>query len=197
MLHCGRVFRLFLLRGPLRASHRHHCLAVLRDDKRSRGPFSTHDLHHTAHGPNVQALLDAAFRQQLQGPPCAGAAECALSCDRDRYSARREPHAGLSRERSERTGAAARGRRGRFLAESNAILWYVAGGTPLSPESRIERAEALQWMFFEQHALEPNIGAAYSGWRWSRAAATCRPMRWRLDGARRRGAAGDGNSSQE
>jgi len=50
---------------------------------------------------------------------------------------------------------------GRFLAESNAILWYVAGGTPLAPESRIARAEALQWMFFEQHALEPNIGAAY------------------------------------
>ena len=50
---------------------------------------------------------------------------------------------------------------GRYLAESNAILWYVAGGTSLAPESRVERAEALQWMFFEQHALEPNIGAAY------------------------------------
>src|ERR1700751_2957126 len=51
---------------------------------------------------------------------------------------------------------------GRYLAESNAILWYVANGTPLSPETPIEPAEALQWMFFEQHALEPNIGAAYS-----------------------------------
>ena len=50
---------------------------------------------------------------------------------------------------------------GRYLAESNAILWYVAGGTPLAPEDRIMRAEALQWMFFEQHSLEPNIGAAY------------------------------------
>lgn len=50
---------------------------------------------------------------------------------------------------------------GRYLAESNAILWFVAAGTPLSPEQRIERAEALQWMFFEQHALEPNIGAAF------------------------------------
>lgn len=50
---------------------------------------------------------------------------------------------------------------GRYLAESNAILWFVAGGTPLAPESRMDRAEALQWMFFEQHALEPNIGAAY------------------------------------
>jgi glutathione S-transferase len=50
---------------------------------------------------------------------------------------------------------------GRYLAESNAILWYVAGGTPLAPEDRIDRAEALQWMFFEQHSLEPNIGAAF------------------------------------
>jgi glutathione S-transferase len=50
---------------------------------------------------------------------------------------------------------------GRHLSESNAILWYVAGGTPLAPEDRIDRAEALQWMFFEQHSLEPNLGAAY------------------------------------
>jgi glutathione S-transferase len=50
---------------------------------------------------------------------------------------------------------------GRHIAESNAILWYVAGGTTLAPEDRIARAEALQWMFFEQHSLEPNIGAAY------------------------------------
>jgi len=49
----------------------------------------------------------------------------------------------------------------RYIAESNAILWYVAGGSALAPKNRIERAEALQWMFFEQHSLEPNIGAAY------------------------------------
>src|SRR5947208_5741979 len=49
---------------------------------------------------------------------------------------------------------------GRYLPESNAILWYIAGGSPLAPEDRIERAEALQWMFFEQHSLEPNLGAA-------------------------------------
>ena len=48
----------------------------------------------------------------------------------------------------------------RYLAESNAILWYVAGGSPLAPEDRIDRAEAMQWMFFEQHSLEPNLGAA-------------------------------------
>src|SRR5262247_260462 len=52
---------------------------------------------------------------------------------------------------------------GRYLPESNAILWYIAGGSPLALEDRIDRAEALQWMFFEQHSLEPNIGAA---WFW-------------------------------
>ena len=50
---------------------------------------------------------------------------------------------------------------GRYLAESNAILWHLASGSRLRPENRIERAEALQWMFFEQHSIEPNIGAAY------------------------------------
>ena len=52
---------------------------------------------------------------------------------------------------------------GRYLAESNAILCYLAEGTALLPEKPIERAMALQWMFFEQHSLEPNIGAA---WFW-------------------------------
>ena len=49
----------------------------------------------------------------------------------------------------------------RFLAESGAILWYIAGGTALAPEDRIDRAEAMQWMFFEQHSVEPNLGAAH------------------------------------
>jgi glutathione S-transferase len=50
---------------------------------------------------------------------------------------------------------------GRYIAESNAILWHLASNSPLRPEDRIDRAEALQWMFFEQHSIEPNIGAAY------------------------------------
>src|SRR6201991_3666167 len=50
---------------------------------------------------------------------------------------------------------------GRYLAESNASLWYVAVATSLAPEDRIDRAVALQWMFFEQNALEPSVGAAY------------------------------------
>jgi glutathione S-transferase len=47
---------------------------------------------------------------------------------------------------------------GRVLAESNAILWYLAEGTPFLPEDRWTRAQILQWMNFEQYRIEPNIG---------------------------------------
>ena len=46
---------------------------------------------------------------------------------------------------------------GIFLPESNAILFYLAEGTPFLPEDRLSRAQALQWMFFEQYSHEPNI----------------------------------------
>jgi glutathione S-transferase len=46
---------------------------------------------------------------------------------------------------------------GRFLAESDAILVYLAEGTRFLPEDRFERAQALQWLFFEQYSHEPNI----------------------------------------
>ena len=49
---------------------------------------------------------------------------------------------------------------GRYLAESNAILFYLAEGTDLLPENRFQRAEVLRWMFFEQHSHEPAIAAA-------------------------------------
>lgn len=49
---------------------------------------------------------------------------------------------------------------GQGIGESNAMLWYLADGTPLMPQSRAERAEALQWMFFEQSKLEPFISPA-------------------------------------
>jgi glutathione S-transferase len=57
---------------------------------------------------------------------------------------------------------------GRPLAESNAILWYFGEGTRFVPEDRFERAQVLQWMFFEQYDHEPAIAVvrfwvAYSG----------------------------------
>jgi glutathione S-transferase len=57
---------------------------------------------------------------------------------------------------------------GRPLAESNAILWFFGEGTPFVPSDRYERAQVLQWMFFEQYDHEPAIAVArflktYSG----------------------------------
>ena len=46
---------------------------------------------------------------------------------------------------------------GTYLAESNAILFYLAEGTPFLPATRLERALVLQWMCFEQYSHEPNI----------------------------------------
>jgi glutathione S-transferase len=46
---------------------------------------------------------------------------------------------------------------GRPLAESNAILWYFAEGTEYLPDDSYERAQVLQWMFFEQYKHEPGI----------------------------------------
>lgn len=49
---------------------------------------------------------------------------------------------------------------GRRLAESNAILVYLAEGTPYLPQDPFLRAEVLRWMFFEQHSHEPALAAA-------------------------------------
>jgi glutathione S-transferase len=57
---------------------------------------------------------------------------------------------------------------GRPLAESGAITWYLAEASPLVPDDPYERAQVLQWMFFEQYVHEPAIAVvrflvAYSG----------------------------------
>ena len=57
---------------------------------------------------------------------------------------------------------------GRALAESGAILWYFGEGTPFVPTDSFERAQVLQWMFFEQYDHEPALAVArfwlaYSG----------------------------------
>jgi glutathione S-transferase len=47
-----------------------------------------------------------------------------------------------------------------FLCESNAILHYLAEGSGLLPAARLQRARALQWMFFEQYSHEPYVAVA-------------------------------------
>lgn len=49
---------------------------------------------------------------------------------------------------------------GRTIAESNAMLWYLAAGSHLVPKSSFEQAMTVQWMIFEQTRLEPNISPA-------------------------------------
>ena len=81
---------------------------------------------------------------------------------------------------------------GRSLAESNAILWYLGDGTRFVPDDGFERAQVLQWQFFEQYDHEPSIAVvrfwvAYSGspedfadrLESRRAGATGRSTRWR------------------
>ncbi|WP_343312409.1 glutathione S-transferase family protein [Brucella sp. BE17] len=46
---------------------------------------------------------------------------------------------------------------GRFLAESNAILLYLAEGTRFLPQDGYARALVYQWLFFEQYSHEPYI----------------------------------------
>jgi glutathione S-transferase len=47
---------------------------------------------------------------------------------------------------------------GRFLPESNAILFYLAQGTPLLPDDAFERAEVVRWLVYEQTDVIPTMG---------------------------------------
>jgi len=49
---------------------------------------------------------------------------------------------------------------GRALGESGAIIWYFGEGSRFVPEDRYERAQVLQWMFFEQYEHEPALAVA-------------------------------------
>lgn len=55
---------------------------------------------------------------------------------------------------------------GRIMAESNAILFWLAEGTPYLPDDSWQRAQALSWMFFEQYSHEPYVAVArfIRGW---------------------------------
>ena len=48
---------------------------------------------------------------------------------------------------------------GKLLFESNAIISYFAEGTPFMPAGRFQRAQVLQWLFFEQYSHEPYIAS--------------------------------------
>ena len=47
---------------------------------------------------------------------------------------------------------------GERIAQSPAILWYLAEGTPFLPGDRLQRALVLQWLAFEQERVMGGIG---------------------------------------
>lgn len=49
---------------------------------------------------------------------------------------------------------------GQFLAESNAILFYLSQGTEFLPYDRFFQAQVLQWLCFEQYSHEPYIATS-------------------------------------
>jgi len=49
---------------------------------------------------------------------------------------------------------------GRKIAESNAIIYFLAEGTPYWPSNAFDQAKCLQWMFFEQYKHEPSVAVA-------------------------------------
>jgi glutathione S-transferase len=49
---------------------------------------------------------------------------------------------------------------GSVVTQSNAILWYLAEGTPFLPGGPLERAQVVQWLFFEQERVMLGIGGA-------------------------------------
>jgi glutathione S-transferase len=72
---------------------------------------------------------------------------------------------------------------GRPLAESDAILCYFAESTQYLPDDRYERAQVLQWLFFEQYSHEPNLAVV----RFWVAFAPAPPPEAEIEGRRRAG----------
>ncbi|MBE9162895.1 MULTISPECIES: glutathione S-transferase family protein [Microcoleaceae] len=49
---------------------------------------------------------------------------------------------------------------GKFLFESNAIMFYLSEKTEFFPNDKFERAQVMQWLFFEQYSHEPYIATS-------------------------------------
>ncbi|MGB5961406.1 MAG: glutathione S-transferase family protein [Coleofasciculaceae cyanobacterium] len=49
---------------------------------------------------------------------------------------------------------------GKFLFESNAILFYLSKSTEFFPCDTLQQAQIMQWLFFEQYSHEPFIATS-------------------------------------
>jgi len=52
---------------------------------------------------------------------------------------------------------------GRVLSESNAILWYLSGGTAYRPDGAYDQAKVFQWLSFEADYVQTSVGTLRSG----------------------------------
>ena len=69
---------------------------------------------------------------------------------------------------------------GERLAQSSAILWFLAEGTPYLPDSALDRARVVQWLSFEQERVMGGIGNPRFRLLTGRAAPTDTPIEARL-----------------
>jgi glutathione S-transferase len=72
---------------------------------------------------------------------------------------------------------------GRTLIESNAILWYLAAGTPYLPVDPFGQAEVCRWLIYEQSDVMPMIGGLRFRLHTGRFAPDSEPARARREGA--------------
>ncbi|MCT7986185.1 glutathione S-transferase family protein [Laspinema sp. A4] len=49
---------------------------------------------------------------------------------------------------------------GKFLAESNAIMFYLSQESEFFPADKWEQAKVMEWLFFEQYSHEPYIATS-------------------------------------
>jgi glutathione S-transferase len=77
----------------------------------------------------------------------------------------------------------------RFIPESNAACFYLADGSALVPEDRLERADMLRWMFWEQYNHEPNVATLRFWFGWVGEANLSEAQRAQIPGKRAAGEA--------
>ena len=49
---------------------------------------------------------------------------------------------------------------GKFLAESNAMMFYLSQNTEFFPNDKWQQAKVMEWLFFEQYSHEPYIATS-------------------------------------
>ena len=112
---------------------------------------------HHGSGNQPASLRLRGLRQLLQGAPPAGAARATVRPNPDRHLRRRHAHRRVRTHQPLPLDPVLEIAPDRYLLESNAILVYLAHGTPLLPTGAIEQAEVVRWLILEQTDLIPAI----------------------------------------